>query len=113
MTKTLFYIYFIITLILAVISLQHSTEIKQTKERLNSLQSKLFQNIIKCPKCLGTDITERSDNPKSLPWVKTMDEIASRSKEWNITTKPDIVNYFNHYLTCNTCGYQVSYNLPY
>lgn len=109
--KTLFYIYFIITLILAVTSIQQSTEIKQTKEQLNSLQSKLIPNTIKCPKCLGTNITERSDNPKSLPWVKTMDEIASSSKEWNIITENTVVIYFNHYLTCNTCGYQVKYQL--
>ena len=120
MTKTTSVMFLIAIVMLTVLLLTACNRIQQLqsktevlKEMFVKLYIKVIPNTIKCPKCNGIEITERNDNPKSLPWTKTMDEIASSSKTWIISTETLEIKFYTYYLTCDTCGYQVKYERSY
>lgn len=102
----------VLLMVLIILIVVNVTFTVQVTKDISKIKEKVYPPIAKCNKCNSTEITLRTDNPKSLPRLETMDDIASRPAI-SFTTENAVMSYFNHTLTCNKCGYQVKYQRTY
>lgn len=103
---------YVLLMVLIILIVVNVTFVVQVSKDVKKIKDKIYPKSVQCNKCGGHDITERSDNPASLPSIKSMNEIAS-CPAISIITENAVMRYYEHTLTCNTCGYVVKFTRTY